>query len=69
MLQTYCENISDIHEIKTLDDQAWGGEEAENWRLKKIPTILQFSNEPMLNLEFFNPFIRKLKNDETIFHY
>jgi len=71
MLRTYCENISEVYEIDILDENAtaWNQKTCENWRLKKIPTILQLSNEPMLNLEFFNPFLRKDENDETMFHY
>eukprot|EP00347_Sterkiella_histriomuscorum_P023566 403334151 len=50
----------DVYPIYTLpeDFTSMPRKEMANWKLDKVRIILQQFNEPMLNLHFFNPFLK-----------
>ena len=58
----------DVYPIYSLpeDFTAMPRKDMVNWKLDKVRIVLQNYNEPMLNLHFFNPY---LKSNASLFTY
>ncbi len=50
---------SKIHQIDSLSPEDVGGSQKTWWKVEKVRQVLSIYNEPMLNLHFFNPFIKE----------
>jgi len=48
-------SLKGVPETKNQNDYA-------KWRLNKIPYTIHFSNTSMLNLHFYNPYLKQIKH-------
>ena len=66
------EFITDITEVAEIDDQVLLSSKKvndkiqKNWRLRKVLSIAKNNFEPLMNLEFFNPYLKRI---ESMCHY
>ena len=65
--------ISDITEVIEIDDSVLltrnvntSEKIRDNWRLKKVLNVTKRNFEALMNLEFFNPYLKKVS---TMCHY
>ena len=71
-MKDYIKDITEVEQIDELFLQANNRKiedsrkVQDNWRIRKILSIVKWYHEPLMNLEFFNPYLKRI---ETMCHY
>ena len=72
MMKEYINDITEVEEIdefvlqqnnKKVEDNR---RVQDNWRIRKVLAIVKHYHEPLMNLEFFNPYLKRI---HSMCHY
>ena len=71
LIQMMKEYINDITEVEEIDDFVLQQNNKkvedsrrvqENWRIRKVLAIVKHYHEPLMNLQFFNPYLKRIRS-------